>query len=485
MRFHPGVFLRWPKALPLIMLAAACGDDGPSGSSGGLIEIVGESAVAGVPLDTVESLLSVRVTGLAGQPLSGVRVTWSTEDGGSLVPEAPETDELGIVRAAWVLGRHPGEQEALATAGEGQVARFTASAEAFRAEGLSIGDGAYQCGTVPSGTLYCWVPDRGDIGGSINLPTGEVPVAIPLEDPVRYAVTSSSSFGQQFGCALTTADEVFCWGGNDLGQLGTGGFTSSQSPVQPLLPPGPYKHLSTEHGGVCALSAAGDAYCWGDNRQGRFGLGLEGSWEPTPVPTPARVPVDFPWRHFSLGFDRACGVREGGQVYCWGANPALHGTDVDTSTTLPLPVLNSPPMDSVTLSGWHQCGITATQETHCWGENFNIGFSSTDFLIPYPMPLASPPAFQSVHSAFKPTFALGTDGRGYWWGPPPFSTGGGPESPEPLVGDIPLRAIGTYEAGICGVEEETGAVYCWAQSAIFELARLIAVPPVPSASVVR
>jgi hypothetical protein len=462
-------------------MLAACGDDGPSGNSGGLIEVVGESAVAGVPLDTVESLLSVRVTGLAGRPLSGVRITWSTDDGGSLVPESPETDESGIARAAWVLGRHPGEQEALATSGEGQVARFTASAEAFRADGLSIGDGGYQCGTV-AGTLYCWVPERGDRGGSVNLPAGgDVPVAIPLEHPVRYAVTSASGFGQQFGCALTTADEVYCWGGNDVGQLGDGGSTPSQSPVQPHLPPGPYKHLSTSDGGVCAISAAGDAYCWGDNRLGRFGLGHEES----PVPTPARVPVDFPWGHFSLGFDRACGVREGGQVYCWGASPASHGTDVDTSTVLPLPVLNSPPMDSVTLSGWHQCGITASRETHCWGENFNIGFRSADLVIPYPMPLESPPTFQSVHSAFKPTFALGTDGRGYWWGPPPFSTGGGPESPEALVGDIPLRAIGTNEAGVCGVEEETGTVYCWAQSSIFELALLTAVPPVPSASAGR
>ena len=327
------------KALPLLVLAAACGGDGPSGNTGGLIEVVGESAVAGVPLDTVESLLSVRVTDFAGRPLSGVRVTWSTADGGSLVLEAPETDELGIARAAWVLGWHPGEQEALATSGEGQVARFTASAEGFRADRLSIGDGAYQCGTVPAGTLYCWVPDRGDIGGSINLPTGVAPVEIPLEHPVRYAVTSASGFAQQFGCALTTADEVYCWGGNDVGQLGDGSLTPSQSPVQPLLPPGPYKHLSTDHGGVCAISAAGDAYCWGDNRVGRFGIGQEGSWEPTPVPTPVRVPVDFPWRHFSLGFDRACGVREGGQVYCWGESPASLGTDVDTGTVLPLPVL--------------------------------------------------------------------------------------------------------------------------------------------------
>ena len=31
-----------------------------------------------------------------------------------------------------------------------------------------------------------------------------------------------------------------------------------------------------------------------------------------------------------------------------------------------------------------------------------------------------------------------------------------------------MTPIGTYEAGICGVEEKTGTVYCRAKSAIFE-----------------
>ena len=460
-----------------LLLAAACGDDGPSGGSGHLIEAVGSSEVAGTPLDTIPEPLTVRVTDHAGRPAAGLRVTWSTADGGSLLPDSPETDELGIARAVWVLGWRPGQQEARATAGEGETADFTATAEGFPAIALSSGEGRHQCAVAPEGALFCWGPNNAGQLGDGTTTSSEVPVAVLLDRAVQQAVTNTSGFADDdYSCALTTDGEVYCWGGNLAGQLGNGTTTGRLSPGQPSLPPGVYKAISAFGGGVCALAENGDAYCWGDNFGGRFGIG---SADPQ-VPVPTRVAADFPWRQVALGDDRACGVREGGQVYCWGTRPTWLGIDVDTNTVLPLPVQNSPAMDSVTLSGWHQCGITTDRVTHCWGSNHNIGLESSDTLFPYPVPLEVPPNLVSVHSIFKPTFGLGTDGRGYWWGPPPFATGGGPETPEPFSGDIPLRAIGTTGDGTCGLEESTGTVYCWHTSG-FETFLVVAVPPPASA----
>jgi hypothetical protein len=53
----------------------------------------------------------------------------------------------------------------------------------------------------------------------------------------------------------------------------------------------------------------------------------------------------------ALGDDRACGVREGGQVYCWGRAFAGPVPGVDTNTVWPLPVTSAPPMDSLALTG--------------------------------------------------------------------------------------------------------------------------------------
>ncbi len=69
----------------------------------------------------------------------------------------------------------------------------------------------------------------------------------------------------------------------------------------------------------------------------------------------------------------------------------------------------------------------------------------------------------SLHSLYKPTFGLGADGKGYWWGPPPYWTGGGPQTPELFSGDMTLSAIGTNDLGVRGIERGTSEVYCWNQ----------------------
>lgn len=464
--------MRSPTFLAILLLAAACGgDDDPTGSPSRSIEIVGSSQVAGTPLDTVPEQLAVRVTDAARRPLAGVQVTWSTADGGSLVPALPETEQDGIARAEWVLGWQPGRQEARATLGEGEVAVFTASAEGFEAVGLSTGDGHHQCGITPDGSLFCWGPNsQGQLGDGTTT-SSATPVATVLEQSVRQVVTSFAATNaagfrsgvasavdyDDFTCALTTAGEVYCWGGNDGGQLGNGTFAGSLSPVRPSLPAGSYKSLSATSGGVCAVADTGEAYCWGVNWGGRFGIGRPESVEPTPV----RLVADFSWSQVALGDDRACGVQAGGQVHCWGSRPEWLGIGADTGTVEPMPVLNSPPMDSVTLSGWHQCGITADHVAHCWGSNFNIGFVTSETVIPYPVALETAPRLRSLHSIFKPTFGLGTDDRGYWWGPPPSATGGGPAQPVMFSTEVTLSAIGTNDPQVCGAEAATGTVYCW------------------------
>lgn len=491
--------MRWSKLLPSLMLAAGCGDDGPSGGSDRLIRAVSPAEVTGVPLDTLADPLEAEVTDMEGRPLAGVQVTWSTGDGGTLEPEAAETDEFGGVRARWRLGAGVGQQEARASAGDGVEVTFAAGADAFRAIALSLGESLHQCGIAAGGLLYCWGEnDDGQLGDNTGRPS-EVPVAVTVNETFQQVVTGEGSVGEplrrqtphaalranhpsnpndDYTCALTTEGEVFCWGGNDAGQLGIGTRSPNRSPSRVQLPPGVYTSLSSNLGGVCAVEQGGDAYCWGANFEGRLGLGHRDLLQTVP----ARVVADFPWERIALSDDRACGEREGGQVYCWGARPEWLGTDVDTATAQPLPVQNAPLMHSVTVSGWHQCGITSDQVAHCWGSNFNIGFETTDTLVPYPTPIGTQPTFLTLYSIFKPTFGLATDGRGYWWGPPPHASGGGPDVPEALIGDLVLSAIGTHEGGPCGIEEGTAAVFCWKTLDGFDLDLVYAVPPAPPPS---
>jgi alpha-tubulin suppressor-like RCC1 family protein len=351
-------------------------------------------------------------------------------------------------------------------------ALFEASVEGFRALGLSTGNGDHQCGIDLEGFLFCWGENGdGELGeGTTN--ASNIPVRVLLSQTVSQVVTG---YPGQFTCALTSSGEVYCWGSNSFGQLGNGTTASSPTPVRTSLP-GTIKSLSAVGPGVCAVSVAGEGYCWGSNSFGRFGTGTD---EAT-LTTPTQVLGGLLWRHIALGDDRSCGVTEGRQVYCWGRNDLELGTAADTNTMSPLPVINAPSMDSLTISGWHQCGLTSSNATYCWGSNHNIGFIDPRYVIPEPTALSEAPAFRSIHSAYNPTFALGLDGQGYWWGPPHGASGGQPETPVPFSSEILLRAIGTSDEGVCGIEKDTGTVYCWSQFTWDDPAVVSGVPvPVP------
>jgi hypothetical protein len=438
---------------PFLLLSLGCGDGGGPGSLDVRIEAVPPSQFSGTPLGTIEGPLIARVTDANNQPVAGVDVVWSTDDG-TVSAITDQSDEDGRVFAGWALGWRPGVQQARATAvGVETPAVFEASVEGFRAQGLSTGDGSHQCGIDLDGALFCWGGNAdGELGDGTTTDSHK-PIRVLLTQTVLQVVTG---YPGQFTCALTSAGEVYCWGGNSFGQLGNGTTTSSPTPIRVPLP-GSYKSLTARGAGVCAVAVAGDAYCWGTNGFGRFGTGTD----ELALTTPARVLGGLVWRHLALGDDRACGVTEGRQVYCWGRDDVELGTGVDTNTVSPLPVINAPLVDSLTLSGWHQCGLSSSNVTYCWGTNHNIGFIDPRDVIPEPTALTDAPPFRSIHSAYKPTFALGVDGQGYWWGPPHGATGGEPETPESFSGEIPLRAIGTSNEGVCGIEEDAGTVYCW------------------------
>lgn len=85
----------------------------------------GYVGVAGQPLPAP---IGVSVTDAEGNYLRGVAVIFSTDPGsGTVSPNVVITDRNGIAETNWTLGPTPGEQVAVATAGEVQM-RFEAIA---------------------------------------------------------------------------------------------------------------------------------------------------------------------------------------------------------------------------------------------------------------------------------------------------------------------------------------------------------------------
>ena len=128
----------------------------------------------------------------------------------------------------------------------------------------------YTCGVTTGGAAYCW--GRGLVG---QLGTGDTLHLTPT------AVTGGLSFttvaaGNTHTCALTAAGAGYCWGSGTFGQLGQGVNASSAEPVavtgglafiQIVVSAG------TAGGHTCVTTADAIGYCWGRNDISQLGDG--------------------------------------------------------------------------------------------------------------------------------------------------------------------------------------------------------------------
>lgn len=180
-------------------------------------------------------------------------------------------------------------------------------------QSISAG-GFFTCGVTVGGQAYCWGMNRsGQLGnGSTDQDAHLSP------EPVRADVTFRSvAAALAYACGVSTSGEVYCWGANSSGQLGTGSRTSSALPV--AVSGGLSFRMVSVGGHSCGITTGGEAYCWGANGSGQLGDGSRvGAGDVRAVP--ARVSGRLRFRSVSVGADHTCGVTTNRVVYCWGSN---------------------------------------------------------------------------------------------------------------------------------------------------------------------
>lgn len=113
-------------------------------------------------------------------------------------------------------------------------------------------------------------------------------------------------------CALMKDRSVWCWGANDLQQMGRSSFAL-------MLPPGPVQlppvaELRVGAVNTCALTVEGQVWCWGSNGSKECGIPA-----PEEVGQPTLVPLGEDALHLDVGDTTACVILEGDRVACWGS----------------------------------------------------------------------------------------------------------------------------------------------------------------------
>jgi len=226
----------------------------------------------------------------------------------------------------------------------------------------SVDGGAdHSCGIRVNGTLWCW--GRNDHGQLTELRTGadlERPEPTQVgtrEDWVTVSTQASTA------CALTEAGELWCWGANTYGQLASP-IVSPGFSDQPTQIAGSWTGVSVGGRHVCALDPLGKAWCWGSGEQGQLGANSADS-SATPLP----VLGDHTWKAISAGLVSNCAIDDVDQVWCWGSPDwGKLGTGPSPPVTLmPVPVVGSERYAQISLGAEFGCGVTLDRRMRCWG----------------------------------------------------------------------------------------------------------------------
>ncbi len=279
----------------------------------------------------------------------------------------------------------------------------------------------HTCGIRNTGRLYCWGKgDRGQLGlgGIGNADT-------PLEVSGGATDWKSVSAGSGWTCAIKTDGTLWCWGRDDYGVLGNGPTTGDQlTPVQ-IGTLTDWKSVSAGLGETtCGRRANKRIYCWGRDDVGQVGNGPGTS---TPVQSPVAVAGGFSdWSSVSTGGYHTCGRRSNGRVYCWGSD---QDGSVGDGGTLPGTNRSSPTLVAGGFSDWtsvasgitHSCGRRASGRLFCWGSDLHgalgNGPPNDNTGVSAPVQVkGNATDWKAVFAGSYETCAVKVDGRLFCWG---------------------------------------------------------------------
>lgn len=224
--------------------------------------------------------------------------------------------------------------------------------------------GAHSCAIAADGSLWCWGDNSDDQLGLGPGAPSEVATPTQVTTPAG-ATWTAISVAAHASCGLLSDGSLWCWGGNDDGEVGNGTTQPVPQPVE--INAGPWSAVSTGATHTCAiLAAGGSTRCWGYNGHGELGVG-----DTTNRTTPTQLAGATHFQAIAAGGEHTCGISApDGALWCWGDRfyGALWLGPQAGSITAPMQA-NATGWKTITAGDDFTCGIDVLGELWCWGAN--------------------------------------------------------------------------------------------------------------------
>lgn len=282
----------------------------------------------------------------------------------------------------------------------------------------------------PEDGLFVWGQNTSGQFGNGTTRNSNTPLEIGLAELLAGETVIAISGGINHTLALTDSGRIYAWGDNSFGQLGIGNDTSYTLPVLVDMTGSlsGKEVISVVAGNrhSLALTNSGEVYSWGNNVNGQLGTGRLGN---------SNVPVSVDMgdalagksvRSISNNGDHTLALTHDGQVVSWGWNgygQLGHGND--WNSRVPLRVqgdLASKMVTAIAAGDRHSVVLTAEGEIFAWGKNSNGELGNGDFIESHE-PVAvdmngvlSNKRVIAITAGFDHSTALTSDGSLFTWG---------------------------------------------------------------------
>lgn len=255
------------------------------------------------------------------------------------------------------------------------------------------GSAQHSCGLTEDGQAWCWGQGYG----------GSVPMVVPTElrfVELKTAPTDTTT------CGLTETGQLYCWRPEAAPEQAAEGFSFT----------------TFDLGGdfACGIDPERKTFCWGNNWYGQLGMGPDSIGQDG-GPASSDVPVEVFGNHrfseLSLGLMHACGLKGGGDAYCWGY--IVSRTGLEELSGVPQGVEGSEGFRQIASGDLFACGILRglNAPAVCWG-NLDVGrvVGASEF-IPALRPVLLDPDMppESIAAGGSQACAI-SGGAVYCWG---------------------------------------------------------------------
>ena len=303
---------------------------------------------------------------------------------------------------------------------------FNQEVKSVPGKGLISNGNIHTCAILDNASTMCWGSDGdgrlGDGGedNAVSKPTSFV------TNPEGESFKSIHA-GHENTCGITDSGKLYCWGNNNNGKNGIGSTNTEKLPSTPVTfnQNTTIEKLSMGLYHSCAIDSDNTVWCWGRAWNGNLGSGDGNADQYAPVQVELPGENDFA-TEIAAGERFTCALLGNGAISCWGhdGNNQL-GDSADTTGD------QNTPQSYVSLPSGriavdidagqnHACAVLDNGSIVCWGYN-NYGklgssFSSLANSLPVYINTTQNKSFTQVSTGYDHTCALLENGTGMCWG---------------------------------------------------------------------